>query len=229
MTAAALLCLVVAITDGDTLKARCGDPGAYEQVTIRLAEIDAPERRQPYGEASRQALADLCFQRQAKITPRTKDRYGRTVARVECVGKDASAELARAGMAWAYTRYLTDPEIKRLELAARAAGVGLWAEPNPVPPWEWRHPALKPSNTTPNKQETPMVGPKSPDYVLPATEIGAVAYLEKEAVGIQFVDPSGSTIFVALPGVALPVLAKSISDLVLKMPAVLDWKPPTRP
>lgn len=138
MSGAALLCLVVAISDGDTLKARCGEPGAYEQVTIRLAEIDAPEKRQPYGEASRQALAALCFQQQAAVTPATRDRYGRTVARVACAGQDASAAQVRTGMAWAFTRYLTDPEIARLEAAARAAGVGLWTDPDPVPPWDWR-------------------------------------------------------------------------------------------
>lgn len=140
MPATALLCLVVAITDGDTIKARCGQPGAYEQVTIRLAEIDAPEKKQPYGQRSKEALSALCFQQQAVIKPTTTDRYGRTIARIECRGKDANAELVRIGMAWAYTKYLTDQGIKRLELEARAAHVGLWADPDPIPPWEWRHP-----------------------------------------------------------------------------------------
>lgn len=135
---AALLCLVVAITDGDTLKARCGEPGAYQQLTVRLAEIDAPEKAQPFGDRSRQHLAELCFRKAAHIRPLTTDRYGRTVARVECEGHDANAEQVRAGMAWAYTRYLTDTAIRRLEHAARAAGLGLWADRQPIPPWEWR-------------------------------------------------------------------------------------------
>ncbi|MES2973280.1 MAG: thermonuclease family protein [Pseudomonadota bacterium] len=135
---ALLFCLVVAVSDGDTLKARCGEPGAYEQVTIRLAEIDAPEKHQPFGEASRQNLAALCFRKIASIKPTSTDRYGRTVARVECDGHDASAYLARSGMAWAFTRYLTDMEIKRMEEAARTARVGLWKDRNPIPPWEWR-------------------------------------------------------------------------------------------
>lgn len=134
-----LFCLVIAITDGDTIKARCGEPSAYEQVTVRLAEIDAPEKTQPYGQRSRQHLAELCFQTQASIRQTAYDsRWERIVARVECHGQDASTEQVRSGMAWAYTRYLTDPEIKRLEDAARAAGVGLWADPMPIPPWEWR-------------------------------------------------------------------------------------------
>lgn len=134
----ALLCLVVGVSDGDTLKVRCGEPGAYEQIKVRLAEIDAPESRQPYGDRSRQALADLCFKADAVLRLQKKDRYGRTVARVSCNGVDASANQVRVGMAWAYTKYLTDPEIKRLEVDAQGARIGLWGDPNPVPPWDWR-------------------------------------------------------------------------------------------
>lgn len=133
-----LVCLVVAIADGDTLTARCGEPGAYEQVKVRLAEIDAPEKAQPFGNRSRQHLAALCFQQQATIRPTTRDRYGRTVARVECQGQDANLQQVRAGMAWAYTKYLTDPAIAREQDAARAARLGLWGDPAPVPPWDWR-------------------------------------------------------------------------------------------
>lgn len=138
MSAAALICLVVAIADGDTLTARCGEPGAHEQVKVRLAEIDAPEKAQPFGERSRQRLAELCFQQMATIRPTTRDRYGRTVARVECQGQDANLEQVRAGLAWAYMKYLTDPEVKVQEAAAHAAGVGLWAGRDRIAPWEWR-------------------------------------------------------------------------------------------
>lgn len=133
-----LLCLIVGIADGDTLTARCGTEGQYQQVKIRLAEIDAPEKKQAFGQRSKEHLSDLCFQQMATITPQTKDRYGRTVARVKCQGADASAELVRSGMAWAYTKYLTDPQIKRLEVQARAERVGLWADQQPVAPWEFR-------------------------------------------------------------------------------------------
>ncbi|MGC4396021.1 thermonuclease family protein [Hydrogenophaga sp. T2] len=143
MSAAALLCLVVAIADGDTLTARCGEPGAYEQVKVRLAEIDAPEKAQPFGERSRQHLAELCFRQMATIRATARDRYGRTVARVECQGQDANLEQVRAGLAWAYMKYLTDPEVKVQEEAAHAAGVGLWSAPNPEPPWGWRQHRLK--------------------------------------------------------------------------------------
>ena len=133
-----LVCLVVAVSDGDTLEARCGQAGAYQQISIRLAEIDAPEKRQPYGQRSKLALSALCFGAWATIWPLSRDRYGRTVARLECRGKDANAEQVRQGMAWAFTRYQTDPEIKRLEEGARAARVGLWRDSAPQAPWEWR-------------------------------------------------------------------------------------------
>jgi len=135
---ALLLCLVVAISDGDTLTARCGQPGAYEQVKVRLAEIDAPEKAQPFGERSRQHLAQLCHRQIAGIRSIGRDRYGRTLARVECQGKDANAEQLRVGLAWVYDHYVTDRSLYELQDAARASGYGLWADRNPVPPWEWR-------------------------------------------------------------------------------------------
>jgi endonuclease YncB( thermonuclease family) len=141
-----LLCLIVGITDGDTITARCGEPGAYQQIQVRLAEIDAPERKQPFGTVSRQHLAALCFQEQATIKPEKNDRYGRTVGRVSCQGKDASVEQVRAGMAWAYTRYLIDPVIRDLEASAKSQGVGLWSAPEPIPPWEWRKSSRSPTD-----------------------------------------------------------------------------------
>lgn len=135
----ALLCLVVAISDGDTLTARCGQPGAYEQVKVRLSAIDAPEKKQPFGNVSRQNLAALCFHEHATITPKAQDRYGRTVADVECRGQDAGAEQVRAGMAWFYVRYGKEHmHLAGIEADARARRAGLWADREPVAPWEWR-------------------------------------------------------------------------------------------
>lgn len=147
MVASALLCFVIGITDGDTIKARCGAPGAYQQVTVRIAAIDAPERRQPFGEVSRQHLAALCFEQQARITPRTKDRYGRLVADVSCQGRDAGADMVASGMAWVFERYAQpalDGELFLGQSNARAAGVGLWRDIDPVPPWMWRKSGKKP-------------------------------------------------------------------------------------
>jgi endonuclease YncB( thermonuclease family) len=149
----ALLCLVVAISDGDTLKARCGEPGSYQQITIRLAEIDAPEKGQPFGQRSKQALSNLCFGVEATIRPATLDRYGRTVARVECRGQDASLEQLRQGMAWRFVRYSRDAAVQPLEDAARRARTGLWADPSPMTPWDWRKGKSKTGKLTPVRPE----------------------------------------------------------------------------
>lgn len=140
MLSSVLVCLVIGITDGDTIKARCGAPGAYQQVTVRLAAIDAPERRQPFGEVSRQHLAALCFEQQARIAPRTKDRYGRLVADVSCQGRDAGADMVASGMAWVFERYATpgDSLLRGLQADARAMRSGLWSDPAPIEPWAWR-------------------------------------------------------------------------------------------
>jgi endonuclease YncB( thermonuclease family) len=135
MTAAAVLaCLVIGIADGDTLTARCD----AVNVKIRVAEIDAPEARQAFGNRSRQSLATLCFKKPATVRPLSTDQYGRTVARIECAGGDASAEQVRAGMAWVFDRYVTDRSLYSLQEDARSSGRGLWSDPEPVAPWEWR-------------------------------------------------------------------------------------------
>lgn len=128
-------CRVVGVTDGDTITALC--PG-NEQVKVRLAEIDAPEKKQPFGTRSKQALSDLCFGKQAEVSPQKTDRYGRTIARVKCDGQDVSAHQVQAGMAWVYDRYVTDRSLYQVQAMARAGGRGLWADAGPVAPWEWR-------------------------------------------------------------------------------------------
>lgn len=117
-----MTCLVVGVADGDTLTARCPTNDAahpYSQVRIRLAEIDAPELHQAFGRRSKQYLSDLCFNVQARIRPTAIDRYHRTVARIECRGRDANLAMVEAGLAWAYTKYQHDAAFPRAELKAR--------------------------------------------------------------------------------------------------------------
>ncbi len=140
MPATALLCLVIAISDGDSFTARCGSPGAYEKVRVRIAAIDAPEYRQAYGQRARQQLARLCWRQQARIEPVDHDHYGRTVAQVQCQGQDAASTQVRAGMAWVYApRAQAYPHLDDLQRQARAQHQGLWADAQPVPPWQYRH------------------------------------------------------------------------------------------
>jgi endonuclease YncB( thermonuclease family) len=138
MLAAILACTVIGIADGDTLTARCDMPEGKANITVRLAEIDAPERRQPFGTRSRQHLSELCYGKPATIKRTATDRYRRTVARVVCDGIDANAEQVRAGMAWVFDRYSTDSALYPVEADARRAGRGLWADARPVAPWVLR-------------------------------------------------------------------------------------------
>lgn len=125
---------VVGIADGDTLTV-LAETTSHK---IRLAEIDAPEKKQAFGERAKQSLSDLCFNAEAAVAAGVTDRYGRTVARVRCAGVDASLYQVSNGLAWAYTAYLTDPAIATAERAARESGSGLWVDAEPTPPWLYR-------------------------------------------------------------------------------------------
>ena len=92
-------CLVVGVSDGDTLTARCGSLGDHKQVKVRVAAIDTPESHQPYGQRSKQELSRLCNMEQARISRRDIDRYGRTVADVKCRGEDVGRHQVAAGLA----------------------------------------------------------------------------------------------------------------------------------
>jgi len=130
-----MVCKVVGVSDGDTITALCQ---GHEKLKVRLAEIDAPEKAQPFGTKSKQSLSDLCFGKVAQIAEQGRDRYRRTIARVRCAGIDANAEQVRQGFAWVYDRYVTDSALYRLQDTAQTERRGLWAESNPTPPWKWR-------------------------------------------------------------------------------------------
>jgi len=125
---------VVAVADGDTITVMRD----LVPVKLRLLEIDAPEKKQAFGARSKQSLSDLCFNKTATLIEKGRDRYGRTLARVSCEGVDANAEQVRRGMAWVYDRYVTDRALYAVQTEARDAGRGLWADPDAVPPWQWR-------------------------------------------------------------------------------------------
>ena len=125
---------VVAVADGDTITVLHDKA----QVKVRLTEIDAPEKKQAFGNRSTQSLSDLCFGKTAVLDEKGKDRYGRTLARVTCDGVDANAEQVRRGMAWVYDRYVTDKSLYAVQEDAKAERRGLWHDDKPLPPWEWR-------------------------------------------------------------------------------------------
>jgi len=125
---------VVGISDGDTIKVLKNG----KQVKIRLASIDCPEKGQPYGQAAKKFTTKMVAGKIVKIWPTDTDRYGRTVAFVFYDGKNLNKELLSSGLAWHYKQYSRDPELAKLEFKARSARIGLWSEPDPIPPWEYR-------------------------------------------------------------------------------------------
>lgn len=127
-------CLIVGVIDGDTLTAKCDGT----EVKVRLAEIDAPEKKQAFGQNSKQSLSSLCFNKHADVYIQTTDRYGRSVARVVCNGTDANAAQISRGMAWVYDKYATDPHLYQLQEIAISERRGLWKDSDPIQPWEWR-------------------------------------------------------------------------------------------
>lgn len=137
-TGATLEGRVVGIADGDTLTLLTDD---HQQHRIRLAEIDTPEKRQPYGKRAKQALAAKVFRKRVTIEAPKKDRYGRWIGHVYLGDRDINAEMVAEGHAWVYRKYSRNPTLLRLEREAREANRGLWALPasQRVPPWEWRH------------------------------------------------------------------------------------------
>ena len=131
---------VVGVHDGDTLTLLTADK---QQIKVRLAEIDTPESRQPYGSRAKQALSDKVFGKIITLEPETVDRYGRVVGHVRMDDRDVNREMVREGHAWVYRQYLQDRSLLAEEQAARENRRGLWALPEAqrTPPWEWRHQA----------------------------------------------------------------------------------------
>jgi micrococcal nuclease len=127
---------VTAIKDGDTFEVLYD--GQAERV--RLAEIDCPESAQPYGKKAKQFASDLCFGKTVTVDSGGKrDRYGRVVGIVTTQdGINVNEALVKAGYAWHYKDYSDNAQIGVYEQEARRKGLGLWADNNPVAPWEWR-------------------------------------------------------------------------------------------
>lgn len=132
-------CKVIGVADGDTLTVLVdGSP-----VKLRLANVDAPEKGQAFGERSKQSLSDLCFDKDASYLVQDIDRYGRSVAVVSCEGIAVNRAQVERGLAWVYPKYNRDSSMPALEASARLERKGLWVDTAPVPPWELRKDARK--------------------------------------------------------------------------------------
>lgn len=135
---------VVRVSDGDTVAVL---DSAHREHKIRLAGVDAPEKTQAFGTRSKESLSALIYDHQVSVILGKTDRYGRTIGKIMLDGADVNIEQIKAGYAWHYKKYQNEqpPEDKtsyaRAEEEARANKLGLWADPSPTPPWEFRHEA----------------------------------------------------------------------------------------
>ena len=144
---------VVGVSDGDTITMLGAE---NKQHKIRLVGIDAPEKAQAFGNVAKQRMSDMVFGKEVRVDVRKQDKYRRTVGRVwvasvECKASDcpktldAGMALLTMGLAWHYKQFAPEqPKEEReqysfADIEARARKVGLWCDPKPVPPCEWRH------------------------------------------------------------------------------------------
>ena len=125
---------VITVLDGDTIIVQ----ERAKKTTIRLAGIDAPEKLQEFGPASRDALAALVLNKDVQVTPKTVDDYGRVVALLQAGRINVNEEQLRRGMAWEYSHYHADKALIALQSEAQRARRSLWANATPTPPWAFR-------------------------------------------------------------------------------------------
>lgn len=127
---------VIRVLDGDTIEVL----QEQQSVRVRLLNIDAPEKKQPFGRWSTNQLKSLLAGQTVTVSYTQTDRYGRVLGRVVTAnGTEANRYMVQSGAAWVYERYNTDNSLPALQRVAQEQKHGLWAESHPVPPWEWRH------------------------------------------------------------------------------------------
>lgn len=144
--------LVIAVVDGDTISIIDAGNTKYK---VRLAGIDSPEKSQSFGERSKQNMVRMVFGRSVQVEWQKEDRYGRIVGKVlapqencrdNTCPKSLDVGLAQiaVGLAWHYKKYEREQEqadrviYSDYENQARAKNIGLWSEPNPIAPWNFR-------------------------------------------------------------------------------------------
>nr|SPS06242.1 Uncharacterized endonuclease [Candidatus Nitrotoga fabula] len=132
---------VVGISDGDTVTVLDASKTQYK---IRLQGIDAPEKKQAFGNKSKESLSAWLFNNQVTVEYSKKDKYGRILGKILVNGIDANLEQIKAGMSWHYKKYQNEQSDDDRKLYAQAEAKaqeekrGLWIDTDPVPPWEWR-------------------------------------------------------------------------------------------
>lgn len=151
-SAATTMGTVVGVSDGDTITVLDSDKRQHK---VRLAGIDAPEKRQPFGQRAKEGLSGLVFGKEVEVQWRRRDRYHRIIGKVMVADGgcqaavcpktiDSGLRQVQGGLAWWYRQYAREQSAadatayEAAELAARAGRIGLWSDAAPIPPWEWR-------------------------------------------------------------------------------------------
>lgn len=142
-----LSCKVVGISDGDTFTCLYN----RTQLKVRLQHIDAPENAQPFGNRAKQTLANLVFKREVELHISGYDKYQRLLAVAYQQGRNINLTLVEQGMAWAYRE--TQSQYQQAQNLAAQQKIGLWRDPNPINPADWR--ADKRSNSADILQKNP--------------------------------------------------------------------------
>lgn len=131
---------MIGVKDGDTIEVLFEN----KPMTIRFAHVDCPEmkKHQPFGQAAKRFTSKICFGQIVTVENNGKfDIYKRLLAVIiNDRNENVNKELVKAGFAWHFRKYSTDKSYDDLEFVARQNRKGLWADENPIPPWEWRKP-----------------------------------------------------------------------------------------
>ncbi len=128
---------VIAVKDGDTVVVI---DSLNNQTTLRLAEVDCPEKNQAFGTKAKQFTSDQIYLKQVNYIVTEIDRYGRSIAKIYYDNnKYLSEEIIKNGFGWQYKKYSTSKLLATLEEEARKNKIGLWIEPNPIYPPDFRN------------------------------------------------------------------------------------------
>lgn len=133
--------IVTYVYDGDTVKLHPIESFSQQNdIKLRITQIDAPERNQPYGLIARRSLIKLCQGNGVLATTEivAKDHYQRSLGRLQCNQVDASLYLVEQGLAWHDEKYASDRVLEQAQEQARAQKLGLWVDGKAIPPWVWR-------------------------------------------------------------------------------------------
>ena len=130
-----LTCIIIGVSDGDTVTCLSNEKTQHK---IRLAEIDAPEKKQEFGTQSKQSLSDLIFNQIVTVAYKEKDRYNRIIGYVKKGKTDINQAQIKKGLAWFYETYGKSDAYKQTQQTAQVKKIGLWNGNNIIAPWDFR-------------------------------------------------------------------------------------------